>query len=185
MSLDRGRVESLAAEYAETEPLYAVEADHVETLPKAFASGEYGRRDAEWVVQWYYRRFLGSYPDDDRQAVEDAFESNDFDAIRTAITAATNADDAASAIDRLTDLDGVDVPVASAFLFYIDPTAYIVVGRREWAALVDAGRLTEPYPDPPRRSDYSRYLEVCLSVSADVECDLWTLYRALWRCASE
>jgi hypothetical protein len=181
MELTRSLVTSRAREYREREPLYPVEGEQLETLPDAFASGEYGRRDAAWVVRWHYRRFLGDYPDEDRRDAEDRFWNNDFEAVRDAIAAAVDASDAADGIDSLTDLEAVDVSVASAFLMFVDPEKYVVVGPREWAALREAGELAGDYPDPPSISEYETSLERCRALADRLECDLWTLYRALWR----
>jgi len=181
MALTKSVVESQARDYQRHEPLYAVEAENRETLPAAFASGAYGRRDAAWIVRWYYRRFLGAYPDDERQEAEERFWENDFEAVRDAIAAAVDADDAAAMIDALTALEAVDVPVASAFCMFIDPDAYVVVGPRVWATLREADELSRPYPDPPSVSEYETYLERCRSLADRFDCDLWMLYRALWR----
>lgn len=181
MELTRPLVEAEAREYREHEPLYAVEAEQLETLPAAFAAGEYGRRDAVWVVRWYYRRFLGDYPDADRRAAEDRFRNNDFEAVRDAIAGAVDAADAAEAIDALTPLEAADVPVASAFCTFLDPDEYVVVGPRVWATLREAGELDAAYPDPPSVREYERYLERCRTLADRFDCDLWTLYRALWR----
>ncbi|AGB32700.1 hypothetical protein C488_08627 [Natrinema pellirubrum DSM 15624] len=181
MELADSLVAAKAREYREREPLYAVEAEQLETLPAAFAAGEYGRRDAVWVVRWYYRRFLGDYPDADRRAAEDHFRDNDFETVRSAIAAAVDAADAAAAVEALTALEAVDVPVASAFCMFLDPDEYVVVGPREWAMLRDADELERPYPDPPSVADYERYLERCRTLADRFDCDLWTLYRALWR----
>ncbi|OLZ41590.1 hypothetical protein A6E15_11615 [Natrinema saccharevitans] len=183
MELSASLVASKAREYREREPLYAVEAEQLETLPAAFAAGEYGRRDAVWVVRWYYRRFLGDYPDDERRAAEDRFRNNDFDAVRDAIAEAVGAGDATEAVDALTRLEAVDVPVAAAFCMFLDPDEYVVVGPREWAVLREADELERPYPDPPSASGYERYLERCRALTDRFDCDCWTLYRALWRLA--
>lgn len=181
MTLDRPRVESLASEYAETEPLYTVEAEGIETLSDAFSSGEYGWRDAMWIVRWYCRRSLGSGSDTARTAAEDEFETNGMDAVRDAIAGAVEAQGVDDALEELLTLAGVDVPVASAFLFYIDPSAYIAVGEREWTALLEAGELQEPYPNQPTAADYGRYLDTCRELSKQQRYDLWSLYRALRR----
>ncbi|QLK25662.1 hypothetical protein HYG81_16495 [Natrinema zhouii] len=181
MELTRSLVESQAREYRNREPLYAVEEENLETLPAAFESGEYGRRDAAWVVRWYYRRFLGDYPDDERRDAEERFRTNDFEAVRVAIADAVDASDATAGIDSLTALEAVDVPVASAFCMFIDPDEFVVVGPREWSTLRDADELPHPYPDPPSVSQYETYLERCRSLADRFDCDLWTLYRALWR----
>lgn len=181
MELTRSIVESRAREYRDREPLYAVEEENLETLPTAFESGEYGRRDAAWVVRWYYRRFLGDYPDAERRAAEAKFERNDAEAVRTAVTGAATAADTATGLDHLTRLAGVDVPVASAFLLFADPENDIVVGEREWTVLREAETLRRPYPDPPSVEEYEAYLDVCRSLADRFDCDTWTLYTALWR----
>ncbi|QHS15790.1 hypothetical protein GWK26_00750 [haloarchaeon 3A1-DGR] len=92
-------VAELSAAYRAEEPIYAVEQEQRETLPEAFRAGEFGRRDAEWVVRWYFRRHLGAYPDRERRAVEERFESNPFDDVIAAIT---------SAADHVADGEGDD-----------------------------------------------------------------------------
>ena len=181
MELTRSIVETTADEYREREPLYPVERESIETFPDAFAAGEFGRRDAEWVVQWYYRRFLGAIPDDRRRGREDRFRRNEFETVRDAITDVAAASDPVARIDRLTALEGVDVPVASAFLFFTDPERCIVVGEREWTVLADCGELSGPYPESPSVAEYETYLETCRSLADRFDCDAWTLYRALWR----
>lgn len=181
MELTRPIVTRKAEEYREEEPLYAVEREQIETLPGAFAAGEFGWRDAEWVVRWYYRRFLGEFPDSERREVEDGFRENDDETVRGAIEDAVAADDVAARLEPLTGLESVDVPVGSAFLLFIDPEAYIVVGEREWSVLRDAGELADPYPGAPSAADYETYLGTCRALGNDLDCDMWTLYRALWR----
>lgn len=188
MELSASLIADRAAEYRAEEPLYAVEAEHLEILPKTFASGEYGRRDAEWPVRWYYRRHLGAFPDEERRAVESRFRQNDFEAVLARIEGARTAGSVAEALDHLTALSGVDVGVASAVLFFLDPERYLPIGVREWDALREAGELgalEAAYPQPPSVDDYERYLERCRRLAERFECDLWTLYRALWRVSDE
>ncbi|ELY84948.1 hypothetical protein [Natrialba taiwanensis] len=197
MEFTRELVRSEAADYRAENPFYPVEQEQLETLPQAFETAAFGWRDAAWVVRWYYRRFLGSYPDAERRAAEERFQENEFDAVRTAIADAGAAitrleqdavdattvtvRDAAAAIDALTALNGVDVPVATAFLMFLAPQRFTVLGPREWAVLHDAGELAEPYPTAPTASDYETYLDRCRSIAATVDCELWTVHRALWR----
>ncbi|WP_246998785.1 hypothetical protein [Halosolutus gelatinilyticus] len=181
MGLTRSIVTEKAADYRAEEPLYPVEQEQIETLPKAFAAGEFGWRDAEWVVQWHYRRFLGAVPNDERREREKRFGRNDFTDVRDAIVAVAGAPDPADRLDRLTALEGVDVPVGSAFLQFSDPEACLAVGEREWSALCEHGELADPYPDPPSIAAYESYLDACRSACGRLDCDAWTLYRALWR----
>jgi hypothetical protein len=182
MELTASVVRDRAREYAETEPLYDVEQQHVGMLPDTFAGGEYGRRDVQWVVRWYFRRYLGSYPDRDRREVEAAFQDNDFEAVLDTLEAvATGAADSAEALALLTDLAGVDVAVASAFLQFLAPERYVAIDERTWRVLRATGELEEPYPDPPTVEDYRRFDEACRRVMDRTDVDAWTLYRALWR----
>ncbi|MWV39965.1 hypothetical protein [Natrialba sp. INN-245] len=181
MELTRSIVETEARAYREHAPLAVVETENLETLPGAFASGEYGRRDAAWIVRWYYRRFLGAYPDDRRREAEDRFWDTEFEDVRSAIDDAVNADDAVVGLESLIELDGVDVSVGSGFLQFIDPDEYVVVGPRVWATLHAAGDLERSYPDPPSISAYETYLERCHELADRFDCDPWTLYTALFR----
>jgi hypothetical protein len=183
MELTRSVVERRAEEYRDEEPLYAVEDQHVDILPDMLAEGEFGRRDVEWVVRWHYRRYLGEYPHADRRATEEAFGENSYEDVSRALADVVSTDPEAvgARIDRLTELSGVDVRVASAFLAFLDPERHIVVGDREWTVLHEAGELSEPYPDPPTVADYESYLATCQSVCDRLDVDAWTLHRALWR----
>jgi len=181
MDLTRSVVETNAEEYRREEPLFSVEQEAIDIFPSMFAAGDFGFRDAEWVVMWYYRRFLGEFSHAKRQAVEAEFGENDYETIHQAIADAVSTTDPEAKVERLTDLSGVDVPVASGFLMFTDPEAYVVVGEREWAVLRDAGALSDPYPDPPSTAEYVAYLERCRDLADRFDCDLWTLYMALWR----
>ena len=169
------------ANYRDVEPLYAVEREAVETLPDAFREGDYGPRDAEWVVQWYFRRFLGAYPDAERRRVEGAFEDADRADVRAAIASSCDAPDYDAALSALLDLPGVDVEVGSAFLLFVDPERYQVVGEREWRVLADLAGLDGDYPDSPGVGDYGRYLDAARDVAARHGLTQWELYTVLWR----
>jgi hypothetical protein len=205
MNLTESTIRDRAREYAESEPLYDVERQHVETVPKTFAGDEYGRRDAQWIVRWYFRRYFGEYPDRERREREEAFRDNEFgdvmDAIRAAVDAVgrgstanddppnaddpPDADDIAGALDALTALDGVDVAVASGYLQFLAPSRFVAIDPRTWRALKEAGELDDPYPEPPSAADYRRFDDACRAVTARTGVDAWTLYRALWRSGAE
>ena len=185
MELTPSLVAEKATAYRTEEPLYAVESDHLEILPKTFESGEYGRRDAQWPIRWYYRRHLGAFPDAKRRDAESRFRDNEFEAIKERIEKARTAESSTEAIEALTELPAVDTGVASAFLFFIAPSRYVAVGAREWQTLREAGKLDGPYPGDLSPADYERYLGACRRVTARVDCDLWTLYRALWRLSDD
>lgn len=181
MELTPATVDELAANYETDQPLADVEDEHRELLPATFSSDSYGWRDVEWVVQWYFRRFLGAYPDDERRETETAIRETDFEDVQTAIGDAMAADETTAKLESLTSLSGVEVPVASAFLAFLEPERYLVVSPAEWRVLRAAGELDEPYPDPPSPADYERYLTRCRVVADRCECSLRTLYRALWQ----
>jgi hypothetical protein len=173
------RIDALAAAYEEREPFDLVEREHTETLPRAFGAGEFGRRDAEWVVQWYYRR--GTLTDEERREAEERFLDNDYEAVVDAVQGAATSDSLDERVGALTALTGVDVPVASAFLAYTHPAECVAVGEREWGALRAASELDEPYPEPVTPAAYRRYLQAVRSVADRTDRNPWTVYRALWR----
>lgn len=185
MDLTTSLVESKAAEYDQFQPLSAVEQEHREILPAMLTGGDFGWRDAEWVVQWYFRRYLGAYPDDRRRAVEESFGDNTYEDVRDAFATVADSASVEDRLSALRSLDGVDVRVGSAFLFFIDPDEHVVVGDREWQALHAAGHLADPYPDPPSVGEYLDFNDVCLGLADRFDVDTWTLYRALWRLGSE
>ncbi|WP_299332758.1 hypothetical protein [Haloplanus sp.] len=182
-ALTRAVVDDSAEAYGREEPFDMVEREHIETLPPAFASGEFGRRDAEWVVQWYYRRRrrIGAITDAERRDGEERFLKNDYDAVVESIQGAASATDLVEQCGRLTDLAGVDVAVASAFLAFIRPARHVAVGAREWDTLHAAGELSAPSPDPVTTAAYGRYLDAVGAVADRVDRDRWTVYRALWQ----
>jgi hypothetical protein len=180
MDLTPSVVEESAETYRERQPLFAVEREHVEMLPGMFADGEFGWRDSEWVVQWYYRRFLGAYPDAERRAAEAAYDENTYEDVHEALQGATAAEGAVEKLDELTALDGVDASVGSAFLAFLHPERYIVCSEREWETLRTAGELDGPYPDPPAADTYESYVATCRAVADRCDASLWTLYRTLW-----
>ena len=183
MELTASLVASKTEEYSSSEPLFDVERGQIETLPAAFAEGDFHWRDVEWVVRWHYRRFLGAYPHEERTMREEAFHENDFETVRETLQAVSQTADVREQVERLTTLEGVDVPVASALLFFLDPDQNMVIGEREWEALRSAGELSGSYPDPPSFENYERYLATCRDLTESHDCTMWTLYRALWRIA--
>jgi len=183
IDLTRERIDALADEYGAREPFDLVEREHVETLPRAFARGDFGRRDAEWVVQWYYRR--GTVPDAERREAEERFLDNDYETMVGAIQGAAKAGSLDERLGRLTALTGVDVPVASAFLAFIRPEDCVAVGEREWTALRGAGELDEASPESITPAAYRQYVEAVRSVADRTDRDPWTVYRALWRVGAE
>ncbi|MEF8781971.1 MAG: hypothetical protein V5A39_01360 [Haloarculaceae archaeon] len=181
MELTRSRIEEKAREYEQEEPLYAVESEHVEMLPGTFRGDDYGWRDLEWVVQWYFRRYLGAYPDEQRRQTEEKFHDNSFEDVSEALAVATSQAETAEKLRGLTGLAGVDVPVGSAFLQFLYPERYVVVDERVWGVLCEAEKLEGAYPDPPTIGEYLTFDKVCQALMDRFDVDAWTLYRALWR----
>jgi hypothetical protein len=177
------RIDALATEYETHEPFDLVEREHIDIVPDMFAEGDFGRRDAEWPVQWYCRR--RTLPDTDRRDTEKRFLDNGYEAMVDAIREATAATALEEKMERLTALTGVDVPVASAFLAFANPQEYVAVGAREWGALRMSGALADPYPDPVTSAAYRTYIEAVSAVAERTDRDVWTVYRALWRLGAD
>ncbi|WP_248896005.1 hypothetical protein [Haloplanus halobius] len=176
-------IDELVDEYERDEPFDLVEREHTETLPPVFADGAFGRRGAEWVVQWYYRRRqrVGSVSDAERRAAESQFLDNDYEAMVDAIQGAARADAFETKVERLTALTGVDIAVAAAFLAFTHPDRYVSVDPRAWRALRVTGELDGSYPTDLTADDYERYLEAVRAVADRADRDPWTVYRALWQ----
>ncbi|MFC7156202.1 hypothetical protein ACFQPA_12185 [Halomarina halobia] len=185
MKLDRAVVVELSRDYERQEPLYLVERDYLETLPDAFESGTVLWKDVEWIVWWYFRRYLGEFPHGEREAAERRFRDNEWETVSEVVESVVGIAADGEKVERLLRLRGVDVPIASAVLQYADPSAYVVVDERTWTALRDAGALADGYPDPPSVDEYLRYLERCRALADDLDVELQTLYRALWRLSAE
>ncbi len=176
--LTSDRLQTAAAAYRERQPFYRVEADRLETLPKAFAEGSYLWKDVEWVVRWYARRPLTG----EHREPEAAFRENDMGAVERAIDACLAAEGATDKLNALLALAGVDVPIGTAFLQYMDPERYLVMGQPEWQVLREAGRLRYPWPDTVTPADYEAFLVTCQELASEHDLSLLAVGRALWQC---
>lgn len=185
VDLTRHLLDELVETYEERVPFFLVETERLETLPDALRAGSLMWKDAEWVLRWYYRRHLDSRYNDERQRAERAFRRNGWDAVRSAILAAVEADELADRIEHLTDLEGIDVPIATGFLFFFDPEQDIVMGPREWRGLTEAHELRRSYPGRPGVPDYATYRRTCRELARRLDVGFPTLYRALWRLGTE
>lgn len=219
------RVDDHVETYRETAPFHPVEAEAIGSLGDAFRAGDYGRRDVEWVIRWYFRRRVAAIDHDERRAVEEAVEDAEPRELRGALWDAIDALDEAEreaeerpdaerdasldderdtgldaerdadpdpsapahhrAIDALTDLPGVDVAVASALLWFLDPDRFLVVGDREWRVVAALTDLDAGYPDPMTAAAYDRYLDAVRTVSDRIDVDSWHLYMVLQRVYAE
>lgn len=187
------RVADHVETYRESAPFHPVEAEAIESLSEAFRAGEYGKRDVEWVVRWYFRRAVTDIDHEERRAVEDAVSDVEPRELRGAMWDAIDAlDDGIGnpphhrALDALTGIPGVDVEVASALLWFLDPDEYFVVGEREWAvvaALTDDARsgvdLDDRYPEPMTVDAYDRFLDAVRALADRLEVDHWRLYMVI------
>lgn len=183
MQRSRSDIVERSREYERREPLYEVERDRLETLPDAFEDRSLVWKDVEWIVRWYYRRYLGDFPSDRRRRAEDRYAENSWEDVEETLYRAIDADESTTALERLLTLDGVNVPVASAILRFANPDEYVVVDDRAWGVLYRADELADPYPDPPSVEEYLAFRERCVRLAESFDVELQTLYRALWRIA--
>ena len=201
-----GRVDDHVETYRESAPFYPVESEAIASLPAAFRAGEYGNRDVEWVVRWYFRRAVTDVDHAERRAVEDAVADTEPRELRGAMWDAVDALDGEGgevgedgppaapdgerphhrALDALSQIRGVDVGVASALLWFLAPEEYLVVGEREWAvvAALTAGarfeaRLDDAYPEPMTVEAYDRYLDAVAGLTDRLGVDPWRLYMVI------
>ncbi len=184
-TLTRTVVEELNRDYERTEAFYLVEQERLETMPEAVREGTLSWKDVEWLVRWYYRRFLTSTYNARARDAERAYRSNEWATIRATLESVIDIDDPAERVAQVHTLDGIDIPVASGMLYFIDPTRDIVMGGREWHALEGVGEINEAYPKKVRPSDYCTYLEVCTTVADRLNITFIELQRSLWRLTVE
>ena len=171
------RLRENAAAYDSREAFARVENDRLETLPAAFRDGSYHWKDVEWIVRWYCRRPL----DGQVHPAEAAFRENDMEQIANAIHDVLEAGTVEDRVSALTTLRGVDVPIASAFLQYLDPDSFAVMDRSSWTVLHRAGALETSYPTEPVTDDYRRFLAVCSTLAEAADLKPFEIARALWR----
>ena len=200
------RVPEYVEAYRETAPFYPVEKEAIESLPAAFRAGEYGNRDVEWVVRWYFRRRVGANDHERRRTVEDAVADVDPAAMRAAMWDAVDALEEAGhpderqergtsntgaalahhrALEALTRLPRVDAAVGSALLWFLDPDRFFVVGDREWRVVAELTDLDDGYPEPMTVEAYDRYLDAVRRLASELEVDHWTLYLVVQRVYTE
>lgn len=184
--------------YRETAPFHPVEAEAIGSLGDAFRAGDYGRRDVEWVVRWYFRRRVDGIDHAERRAVEEAVEDAEPRELRGALWDAIDALDEGDsegegastpahhrALDALADLPGVDVAAATALLWFLDPDRFLVVGDREWRVVAALTDLDAGYPDPMTAEAYDRYLDVVRALADRLDVDHWHLYMVIQRTYAE
>lgn len=168
MELTGRNIREQARMYPDRVTDYAEEVRQLDILPVAFAEGSWTQADIEWLVRWKSQRVLPM------------FQDNDADRVAAVIAAVRKHNSPTQKVQALTDLRGVGVPMASAFLLFMNPTAYTVIDRFAWQALTAAGHLEQALSEPPTVAEYLRYLGVCHSLATELEVDLRTLDRGLW-----
>ena len=168
--------------YREAAPFYPVEAEAIGSLGDAFRAGDYGRRDVEWVVRWYFRRRVATIDHDERRAVEEAVEGAEPRELRGALW---DAIDALAETDAEDDPDAEADPHATALLWFLAPDRYPVVGDREWRVVAALTDLDEGYPDPMTPAAYDRYRDAVRTLSERLDVDGWRLYMIIQRVYAE
>ena len=170
MGLSRDLITSKAEEYFEiaSEKQYQEEEPKQLTqLPTAFENGTWTWEDLEWIVRWKTHRSIGY------------FNRNDPEKVDEVITEVVDTPSTEQKVDLLTDLSGVQIKMASAFLLFMNPEKYTVIDSRAGAVLLREGHITSN-PDNPSIKEYINYLDVCRGLADDYDVDLRTLDRALW-----
>lgn len=173
MNLGQRLLEQQEPAYAEEEDSYREEIERLDTFPTSFEDGSWTIEDVEWIVQWKSSRSTGY------------FARNDPPDITDAIGRALEADSIQKKVDILTELDGVQVRMASAFLLFMDPERYTVLDWRAWEVLYEAGYLPDEMPDDPEVEDYLVYLGACWALANEYDVSLRTLDMALWALGGE
>lgn len=170
MKLTGRRIREAAQAYPEQDGVDIEEEERqLELLPVAFAEGSWTWGDLEWIVGWKSKRTLPDFKDNDQDLAEDT--------VRRALERRS----VRQKVDTLQDnLDGVGVPVASALLLFMDPTAYTVIDEKAGGALRDGGHVDAKLSETPTVDEYLTYLGVCHALANEVDVELRTLDRALW-----
>ena len=142
--------------------------ERLETLPEAFTDGSWSMEDLEWIVRWKSSRSIGY------------FERNDREDVTQHVNDALAADSVSEKVDILSELDGVQVRMASAILLFVNPDRFTVLDWRAWDVLHENGYLPDEMPDDPAVEDYLLYLGACWAIANEYDVTLRTLDRALW-----
>jgi thermostable 8-oxoguanine DNA glycosylase len=173
MKLTQETVKQKADEYSSEVSRYSDEIERINSLPAAFENESWSMDDLEWIVRWKSPRPLPE------------FQKNSPSEVRGKINRVVKEHRVRKKIDFLTELNGIAVRMASAFLLYIHPTEFTVLDRRAWDALHESGHLFDEFPDPPSVDDYLLYLGACRALAVEFDISLRTLDRALWIIGAE
>ena len=161
LHFDPEEIDVLAERYGYSQDDEALEAG------TRIAAGHYDRENLNVIVRWKSAR---------RAALID--ENSDLEIARSLRFATDSRTSERSAIESLTRLRGVGIPVASAILTLINPDKYTIIDYR---ALESLG-VTE-WPDTV--DYYLAYLAACRELAQRHNKSLRTLDRALWQWSKE
>lgn len=176
MTLSRQLLEAKAKDYEDQ--YYEEELERLETLPRKFANDGWVMDDLEWIIKWKVGVAF-------EKPVLRHFRSNDEAAIREAIEEAVSAQSVGERVRALTSLKGIGVPVASAFLLFVDPDRFTLIDVRAWQALLDAGYFDQELSETPTVEEYLLYLGACWALANQYDVKLRTLDMALWALGGE
>lgn len=168
MTLSQQLLEEQEVAYEAEEGRYAEEMERIETLPSAFTEGSWSIEDMKWIVRWKSSRSIGY------------FERNDREDVTQHVNDALAADSVSEKVDILSELDGVQVRMASAILLFVNPDRFTVLDWRAWDVLHENGYLPDEMPDDPTVEDYLLYLGACWAIANEYDVSLRTLDMALW-----
>lgn len=143
------------------------------SLDELVGQTEFGRRELEIVLKWKLEpRFWG-------RALRLIAGISD-DEISSATRRAFEDDDDLRAIERLTTLPAVGIPIASAILTAQDPNRYTVADFKALASLHALRYLEGSGNRPNWRSWWLPYLDTCRFLSSSWGMSLRDADRALW-----
>ena len=173
MTLSQELLEEQEVAYEAEENRYAEEMERIETLPSAFTEGSWSMEDVEWIIRWKSSRSIGY------------FERNDREDVTQHVNDALTADSVSEKVDILSELDGVQVRMASAILLFVNPDRFTVLDWRAWDVLHENGYLPDEMPEDPTIEDYLLYLGACWAIANEYDVSLRTLDMALWALGGE
>ncbi|MDQ3933335.1 MAG: hypothetical protein M3340_01745 [Actinomycetota bacterium] len=149
-------------------PGYAVQYSYKRDPAAAIAAGDAAAQDRRYtrdgvlaVIKW-------------KAARANTRLEPDEDVVKATTHAALTTADETLRMDRLTELDGVGVPIASALLFFTEPTRYPMLDRRAVRSLGHAPRGKYP------TEFWVRYLTFCRQLANDHGLTMRELDKALW-----
>lgn len=172
MQIGTRLLEEKANQYSDEIDDYESEEERLDALPTAFDTGSWTVNDIAWIVKDWK---LESLPD----AFSD-FGDNSDDEIEDAIHQATQRTTISGKLEALRTLNGIEIPVASSILVFMNPDRYTVLDKRAWTALYDIGYVYDRGFDNDSIEDYLVYLGTCRALACEYDVDLRTLDRVLW-----